>query len=198
LDSRIGGLLVVTATVKGFGRPLRVLIDSGASTYYARKETIAENASLFQAASEAARDTISVRLATGVVVTTKRIVVDLRVKFEDFDFTEKFTVLDMDERYDLILGMAWLQEYEPWIDWKSKSVASSSLGVNHTFGSHDPTVVAHRRGKLARSKEHHVGVGDVVAGEPLSEQDDTLSSVQVVYDEVAVSPPPGSPCGRST
>ena len=77
-----GGLLVVTATVKGFGRPLRVLIDSGASTYYARKQTMAENAELFQAAYAASREDISVRLATGVVVTAKRIFVDLSVKFE--------------------------------------------------------------------------------------------------------------------
>ena len=139
---------------------------------------MAENAELFQAACAAAGDTISVRLATGVVVTTKKITLDLRVKFEDFDFTEKFTVLDMDERYDLILGIAWLQEYEPWIDWKTKSIASSSSGGNHTFGSNDPTVVAHRRRKLAAaSDDHHVGVCDVVPSQGDAKEDSTSPSV---------------------
>ncbi|KAG3059710.1 hypothetical protein PC121_g13832 [Phytophthora cactorum] len=32
---------------------------------------------------------------------------DLTVKFEDFDSSEQFTVLEMD-KYDLILGMPWL------------------------------------------------------------------------------------------
>ncbi|KAE9293948.1 hypothetical protein PR003_g24382 [Phytophthora rubi] len=41
---------------------------------------------------------------------------DLAVKFEDFDSTEPFLVLDMDE-YDLILGMPWLENHEPWIDY---------------------------------------------------------------------------------
>ena len=141
---------------------------------------MAENAELFQAACAAAGDTISVRLATGVVVTTKKITLDLRVKFEDFDFTEKFTVLDMDERYDLILGIAWLQEYEPWIDWKTKSIASSSSGGNHTFGSNDPTVVAHRRRKLAAaSDDHHVGVCDVVPSQVDVKEVSTPPSVDV-------------------
>ncbi|POM73110.1 Pol protein [Phytophthora palmivora] len=42
---------------------------------------------------------------------------DLAVKFEDFDSTESFLVLDMD-KYDLILGMPWLEKHEPWINWR--------------------------------------------------------------------------------
>ncbi|POM71966.1 Reverse transcriptase-RNase H-integrase [Phytophthora palmivora] len=37
---------------------------------------------------------------------------DLAVKFEDFDSTESFLVLDM-AKYDLILGMPWLEKHEP-------------------------------------------------------------------------------------
>ncbi|POM59607.1 Pol protein, partial [Phytophthora palmivora] len=39
---------------------------------------------------------------------------DLAVKFEAFDSTESFLVIDMD-KYDLILGMPWLEKHEPWV-----------------------------------------------------------------------------------
>ena len=154
---------MVTAAVKGYGSPFRVLIDSGASKNYAREQSVAANSTLFHEAMKKTSGTISVRLATGLVVTRDKIDIDLAIKFGDFDFTEHFTVLEMDERYDLILGMPWLEAQEPWIDWKTKSIGSSLLGVNHTFGSHDPTVVNHRASK-ARSehRDHFVGVCDTV------------------------------------
>ncbi|POM76157.1 Gag protein [Phytophthora palmivora] len=49
---------------------------------------------------------------------------DLAVKFEDFDSTESFLVLDMD-KYDLILDIPWLGKYEPWIDWRGKAIGAS-------------------------------------------------------------------------
>ncbi|POM71906.1 Gag protein [Phytophthora palmivora] len=60
---------------------------------------------------------VSVRLADGTVVNVPGVRMDLAVKFEDFDSTGSFLVLDMD-KYDLILGMPWLAKHEPWIDWR--------------------------------------------------------------------------------
>ncbi|POM70674.1 Pol protein [Phytophthora palmivora] len=54
---------------------------------------------------------------------------DLAVKFEDFDSTESFLVLDMD-KYDLILGMQWLEKHEPWIDWRCKIIGASRPAVS--------------------------------------------------------------------
>jgi len=39
--------------------------------------------------------------------------VNLGVKFLDFNSVERCLVLDLDSRYDLILGMAWLERHEP-------------------------------------------------------------------------------------
>ncbi|POM74835.1 Pol protein, partial [Phytophthora palmivora] len=55
------------------------------------------------------RGQVSVRLADGTVVNEPGVRMDLAVKFEDFDNTESFLVLDMD-KYDLILGMPWLEK----------------------------------------------------------------------------------------
>ena len=103
----ISNLIVVQAEVNGYEKKMKVLIDSGASCSYARLATIAQNESMFADAQRESRrrGTIGVRLATGVVVTTPKILVDLRLKFEDFDVVENCMVLDMDDRYDVILGM---------------------------------------------------------------------------------------------
>ncbi|POM78905.1 RNA-directed DNA polymerase [Phytophthora palmivora] len=54
---------------------------------------------------------------------------DLAVKFEDFGSSESFLVLDMD-KYDLILGMPWLEKHEPWIDWRGKAIGASRPAVS--------------------------------------------------------------------
>ncbi|POM78720.1 Gag protein [Phytophthora palmivora] len=112
-----GGLLVVHASERGYGDPFRVLIDSGASTNFARRQTVARNDDKYADAlrESKGRGQISVRLADGTVVNVPGVRMDLVVKFEDFDSTESFLVLDMD-KYDLILGIPCLDKREPWID----------------------------------------------------------------------------------
>ncbi|ETK74120.1 hypothetical protein L915_19014 [Phytophthora nicotianae] len=102
------GLLVIQANVKGFDKPWRVLIDSGASGNYVRRSTVDGYHQYVEALREPRRDKISVRLATGTLVTVSKVSIDLNMKFLDFDSVERCLVLDLDERYDLILGMAWL------------------------------------------------------------------------------------------
>ena len=35
-------------------------------------------------------------------------------------------MLGMESPYVLILGMSWLAEYQPWIDWRTHTVAHST------------------------------------------------------------------------
>ncbi|KAG2776154.1 hypothetical protein PC129_g23903 [Phytophthora cactorum] len=96
-----GGLLVVYSRVRGYELPFRVIIDSGASKNFARRQTVASNSNkLTDALRESKGEgTVSVQLADGKVITVPRIHMDLAVKFEDFDSSEQFTVLEMD-KYD--------------------------------------------------------------------------------------------------
>ncbi|KAK1936742.1 hypothetical protein P3T76_010177 [Phytophthora citrophthora] len=64
---------------------------------------------------------------------------DLRLKFLDFDSVERCLVLDLDSRYDLILGMAWLERHEPWIDWRSKTLGATHFSPSGALASHEPT-----------------------------------------------------------
>ncbi|POM79220.1 LOW QUALITY PROTEIN: Pol protein, partial [Phytophthora palmivora] len=83
-----------------YGDPFRVLIDSGASTNFARRQTVARNGDKFADAlrESEGRGQVSVRLADGTVVNVPGVRMDLAVKFEDFDSMESFLVLDMDNR----------------------------------------------------------------------------------------------------
>ncbi|KAG3011393.1 hypothetical protein PC121_g15703 [Phytophthora cactorum] len=90
---------------------------------------------------------------------------DLAVKFEDFDRSEQFTVLEMD-KYDLILGMPWLEKHEPWIDWRGKAIGVSRPAVfDGALVSHVPTSVrnwaAHKGRQDAVVSKEYVGVVDV-------------------------------------
>ncbi|ETI37931.1 hypothetical protein F443_16229, partial [Phytophthora nicotianae P1569] len=123
--ARRGGLLVIQVNVRGFAKPWRVLIDSGASGNYARRSTPEVSQLYAEVLEVRTRDEILVRLATGTLVTVSKVSVDLNVNFLDFDSVERCLVLDLDSRYDLILGMAWLERHEPWIDWKSKTLGAT-------------------------------------------------------------------------
>ncbi|GMF19397.1 unnamed protein product [Phytophthora lilii] len=133
------GLLVVEAAVKGFNKPWKILIDSGASGNYARRSTI-EGSQLYADALDARKGgLITVRLATRTLVTLSNVAVDLGVRFLDFNSVERCLVLDLDSRYDLILGMAWLELHEPWIDWKSKTLGATHYSPVGALMSHEPT-----------------------------------------------------------
>ena len=78
-------------------------------------------------------------MATGTLVTAPKVSVNLGVKFFDFDSIERCIILDVDSRYDLILGMAWLESHEPWIDWRSKMLGATRTAPSAALGSHEPT-----------------------------------------------------------
>ncbi|GMF52717.1 unnamed protein product [Phytophthora fragariaefolia] len=71
----------------------------------------------------------------------QRVMMDLSVKFEDFDITERFIVLTVD-KYDLTLGIPWLEKHEPWIDCRGKAVEASRPTLSErALVSHAPTSV---------------------------------------------------------
>ncbi|CAH0518847.1 unnamed protein product [Peronospora belbahrii] len=52
---------------------------------------------------------------------------------------ERCLVLDLDARYDLIPGMAWLERHETWIDWRSKTLGETRNASGGALESHEPT-----------------------------------------------------------
>uniref|UniRef100_H3H7K4 RNA-directed DNA polymerase n=1 Tax=Phytophthora ramorum TaxID=164328 RepID=H3H7K4_PHYRM len=95
-------------------------------------------------------------------VEVTKVFMDLSVKFEDFNSTERFLVLDMD-KYDLILGMPWLEKHEPWIDWRGNAIgASLPAATDRALVSHVPTSVSNRaypRSRVGNDSEELVAAG---------------------------------------
>ena len=89
------------------------MIDSRASGNYVRRCSLEGNPRYVEALEVHKGDTITVCLATGTLVTTPKVPVNMGVKFFSFDGIERCLVLDLDSRYDLILGMTWLERHEP-------------------------------------------------------------------------------------
>ncbi|GMF29516.1 unnamed protein product [Phytophthora fragariaefolia] len=180
-------LLVVHGCVRGYAYPFRILIDSGASKKFARRLSLGRNADKFadRLRENSGAEPVSVRLANGSLVEVPRILVNLSVKFEGFDSTERFIVLERDE-YDLILGMPWLEKHEPWIDWRGKAIGASRTALSdRTLVKHVPTSVKskgvrHDR-QGASASEGLMGVAEVF-GVP---QEVTVDSVK----ESAEAPP---------
>ncbi|KAG3126496.1 hypothetical protein PI126_g22293 [Phytophthora idaei] len=71
------------------------------------------------------------------------------------------------DKYDLILGMPWLEKHEPWIDWRGKAIGASRPAVSDgALVSHVPTSVrnwAARKGRQdAVASKEYLGVVDVL------------------------------------
>ncbi|GMF22950.1 unnamed protein product [Phytophthora fragariaefolia] len=155
------GLLVVQATVKGFEKPWTILIDSGASGNYARRSTMKESQLYAEALSARDLGIVTVRLATGPHVTVPTVPVDLGVKFLDFDSVERCLVLDLDARYDIILGMAWLERHEPWIDWRLKTLGTMHFSPSGALTSHEHTSARKQKGFWLEHWTETVNVLDI-------------------------------------
>ena len=79
------------------------------------------------------------RLSTGSRVTVPKVPLNLVVNVLDIDCIERWLVLDLDSRYDLILSMDWIELHEPWIDWRSKTLGATRNVSSESLESHEPT-----------------------------------------------------------
>ncbi|KAH9110603.1 hypothetical protein AeMF1_014648 [Aphanomyces euteiches] len=126
----------------GFPRTLKVLIDCGASENYARKESMMMNKEKLEeaVAKSDGRATVRVKMADGSVAEQPRVLITLPTRVGQFVSDETYFVIDLDERWDLILGMGWLEKHQPTINWKLKTI-SKSLDANKDLGlvSNEPT-----------------------------------------------------------
>ena len=102
----MSGLLVASATVKGFEESWSILIDSGASGNNVQRRSLEGSQQYAEALKAQEGDVITVRLATGARVTVPKVPLNLDVKFLDSNSIERCLDLDLDSRYDLILGMS--------------------------------------------------------------------------------------------
>ena len=116
-------------------------------------------------------DAITVRLATGTLVTAPKVPVNLGVKFFDFDSIERCFVLDWDLRYDLILVMAWIGCHEPWIDWRLKTLGATRTAPSRALNIHEPTFARNQKRYWREPLVDNVSVLDIGMSELVDSDD---------------------------
>ncbi|KAF1319662.1 reverse transcriptase, partial [Globisporangium splendens] len=119
--NQTSSLIVLKVHVDGIATPLRALVDTGASNNFVRNEVIVRHGVFVPDANE--EKTMVIRLANGSTVKMPKRVVRLAMKCEDFRGEDEFILLDLDDKFDLILGMPWLKRYQPSIDWMKMKIS---------------------------------------------------------------------------
>ncbi|KAF1328976.1 reverse transcriptase, partial [Globisporangium splendens] len=123
-------LIQLEITVEGFTTPLRALLDTGASNNFVRSHVARALARVISEESRSSESKITVRLATGATVTTEKHVTRLRVTHDGRQMEGDFIWLDLDDKFDVILGMPWLKKYQPIIDWNQQSISYPAMKRN--------------------------------------------------------------------
>ncbi|KAE9273797.1 hypothetical protein PR003_g29794, partial [Phytophthora rubi] len=116
-DSR---LIIVSLFVAGARRPLRALLDSGATNNFFRASCLS-----ILPAGVPVRDLpgdVVFKLADGKPRRVARRELSLPYTFDGFHSNDNFIVFDMNYAFDCILGIPWLVRYQPQIDWLARSV----------------------------------------------------------------------------
>ena len=67
------------------------------------------------------------RLAIGASVTVMKRVVKFHYTLKDLQYDDDFIVLDLDDKFDDILDLTWLREYESWTSWQHRSVKMPAI-----------------------------------------------------------------------
>jgi hypothetical protein len=112
------------------GKSLRAMVDSGATNNFVRRGSLPM---LQFEEKKSPRSDLVIRLATGASLTVRKRVVTARFRYEKRVFREDLVVLDLDDKYDMILGMPWLRRHAPTIDWVTQSIRSFGSERDRAF-----------------------------------------------------------------
>lgn len=183
-------LLVASATIKGFEKPWSILIDSGASGNCVRRRSLEGSQQHAEALKVHEGDSVTVRLATSARVTVPKVPLNLGVTVFDFNSVERCLVLDLDSRYDLILGMAWLERHEPWIDWRSKTLGATRIVSSEALESHEPTFARKQKRYWREPLTESVSVLDIGVSELIdpSVNESSVERGSETHSETAYTP----------
>ena len=111
---------------------LRALVDCGASNNFVRRQSL--EAGIFDFVEREILSTImTMRLATGASISVKKRVVGIHYTLKDEQYDDDFIVLDLNDKFDVILGLPWLRRYEPRLSWQHRSltIPATCSSYNH-------------------------------------------------------------------
>ncbi|KAG6585071.1 reverse transcriptase [Phytophthora cinnamomi] len=117
---------------------LRASVDSGTPNDFVRLRSLSR---LDFEEVNVPRILLEVRLATDAIVKTEKRVVNVRFSYKQRVFVEHFIDLDLDDNFDVVMGMPWLARHDPVIDWKKRTLVR--FGRDSGTASDGPVTAAH-------------------------------------------------------
>ena len=100
---------------------LRALVDCGASNNFVRRQSL-EGRRLKFVEHDIPQTMMTVCLATGASITVEKRVVGIHYTLKGKQYGDDFIVLDLDDKFDDILGLPWLRRNEPRVSWQHRTV----------------------------------------------------------------------------
>uniref|UniRef100_H3H2L9 Integrase catalytic domain-containing protein n=1 Tax=Phytophthora ramorum TaxID=164328 RepID=H3H2L9_PHYRM len=124
-DSR---LIVLSLHVEGAQRPIRALLDSGATNNFVRAASLSAlpaDMSVRESGGE-----MIVKYADGKPRRTPRRSATFAYEFDGFRSSEEFLVIELSGSFDCVFGIPWLARHQPAIDWLAGTVRPRDIDVN--------------------------------------------------------------------
>ena len=87
---------------------LRALVDCGASNNFVRRQSL-DNSKIKYIKREIPPTRVKIRLTTGASVTVMKRVLGISYTLKEVLYDDDFIVLDLDDKFDVILGLPWLR-----------------------------------------------------------------------------------------
>ena len=113
IDREISDGILLVVLVRIQGREYRALIDSGATRSFISPACITETG------SKTRKNNTFLELGNGSKVLSKFEAMDIPVVMAGRTFKIDFTVSDLLHNVDIVLGITWLKEYNPLVDWST-------------------------------------------------------------------------------
>jgi len=128
-------LILLSLRVNGLGEPLTALLDTGATNNFVRASCLEGRPSIKIQESD---EKLTLRLADGKPRQLRKRFARLKYTLDDLESEDVFLAIDMDTRFDCILGMPWLQRHRPQIDWERRSIDGFKTVEDEMLAHLDP------------------------------------------------------------
>ena len=100
---------------------LRDLVDCGASNNFVQRQSLNDR-ELNYDERETLPTRMTERLATGASVTVIKSVVGITYTLQEVQYDDDFIILDLDDKFDVILDLPWLRRYKPQVSWHRRTI----------------------------------------------------------------------------
>ncbi|KAG6578261.1 reverse transcriptase [Phytophthora cinnamomi] len=121
-------MIVLSIHVNNAKRPLRALLDSGATNNFVRAESLSVLPADMNI-REGPGDMI-VKYADGKPRRTPRRSATFAYEFDGFRSSDEFLVIELSGSFDCVFGIPWLARHQPEINWLTGTVRPRDIDVN--------------------------------------------------------------------